>query len=140
MIKQIFLGRNILGGDWLILGEVAYLGKIKTLSHTTIYRDASHLFLKDPWQRLCTMCNLPGFAKRVPWLWVALEIRFALKRSEIISDNSNRKRIAKLVYHILMNRFRKRHKGFSSFLYRYYSRLYYPFFARKMRQFKPVTR
>jgi len=133
VIKSISLKKQFLGNDWLVLGEVACLGKIRVLSTTEIIRDASHLFLEDPWGRLCNMYSLPNFAKRVPWLWMTLEIKYAFDRSNVMARIVNRNKISVTVYKILIKRLVSQYKGIEKKLYCVFTRLYYPYFFKKMR-------
>lgn len=101
VIQQVNLC-NILAGDWLFIGEIAILGKIWTLSDTFIHREASHLFLEDPWGRLCSYYNLPLSAKRFPELWIMLELKNGFNRSEIVGHNFNNLKFSWKVFRLLL--------------------------------------
>ncbi|WP_417911581.1 glycosyltransferase family 2 protein, partial [Candidatus Electronema sp. TJ] len=127
VLSLVDMHRNFLGNDWCILAEIAYLGKIKIVGSTYIIRDASHLFIKNPWKRLLDMYGLPKIAERVPRRWLAMEIRFFLKKSSVISE-FERDILADTVYCILQKRFIN--ENVIIHCYDLFSRLYYPFFAR----------
>lgn len=78
MIKNISI-RNVLGGDWCYLMEVAFMGKIKTIPTTAIHREASHLNVDDPWKVLIKSYGKPEWMKEVPAILIALEVVYGLK-------------------------------------------------------------
>jgi hypothetical protein len=61
---------NVMGGDWIFLAAVAFLGKIRTLPDVVIHRDftwddTSHA-------RLANSLGLPAFQARQPYLATAI--------------------------------------------------------------------
>ena len=132
-LNRIDTGRHFLGNDWVILAEIAYLGKVKVIENTSITRDASHLFNDTPWKRIINLYGLPDFAVHTPWTWMALETRFFLKRTPIIQKKSERKNLANIVYKILQGRFIIKERKNASLFYYLLSLVYYPFFSWKNR-------
>ncbi|MCI5136864.1 MAG: glycosyltransferase family 2 protein [Candidatus Electrothrix sp. AR1] len=129
IIEEITFDRSFLGEDWVILSEIAYIGKIKILSDTYITRDASHLFHDDPWKRFRIMYGLPKLAERVPMVWLALEIQFFIGKSEILPDSISGKSVKKMVFTILMHRFKRNYPRIKDKVFIFISRLYYPAFC-----------
>ncbi len=104
IIKQIRI-YNILAGDWLMIGEIAILGKIHTLKNISIHREASHLTLNDPWGRLFSFYKLPMWAKRFPEIWIGLELKKGIKESKIVEQHFNKNILSWKIFRLIIEKY-----------------------------------
>lgn len=62
-----------MGGDWLMIAAIAFLGKVKTLHHITVNRLHRHPSqLKDGYRKIAMSDNLPQLQGEYPHLSIAI--------------------------------------------------------------------
>jgi glycosyltransferase involved in cell wall biosynthesis len=93
---------NVMGGDWIFLAELAFLGKVKSLDATTIHRDYS--WGAGSLTQFARNAGLSAFVEKHPYLSIALEASATLMRSSVFSELSpwRRRRLAWRVFFILV--------------------------------------
>jgi glycosyltransferase involved in cell wall biosynthesis len=101
--------RNIMGGDWLWLAEVAYLGKVRTISSASIRRDNSWAKTNPAryYARLAHAVDAPAFFSRLPRTATALSVGVSMySRSDVFKTVPRPRRLvlSTLVVLILMIR------------------------------------
>lgn len=64
--------QNVMGGDWLLIAGVAYLGKIKTLETTSVYRSIGGA--SSNLASLALSCGLSPIWQKLPHLYILFKV------------------------------------------------------------------
>ena len=79
--------RSCIGGDWLFVAALAYLGKVKTLQSTALHRDLGGA--SETFASLAAVLGLPSVQKLLPYSSVALNaMRDIANRNPVYRDKS----------------------------------------------------
>jgi glycosyltransferase involved in cell wall biosynthesis len=111
--------KNTMGGDWFVIAAISFLGKVKTIPTTVIYRQARQ---NDSLIELATRLNLSEFQKQQPFLSIA----FSACKDIITNKNYSPLNFMDKIY-LSMNIFKIFKEKYPLFLFRDYIFL----FARK---------
>jgi glycosyltransferase involved in cell wall biosynthesis len=60
---------NVLGNDWLLIGRIAFLGKVRTLDSTSVHRELGGTSVDI--ETILQTFRAPSFQARVPHLYIA---------------------------------------------------------------------
>ena len=118
---------NTMGGDWLMIGSLAFLGKIKTISHVSVHRESN--WSVDYHKKLAKRLNLSEFQGNNPYISIAFSASKDIISNLQIYGNLNLLQRIVLSQKVLVLLLKEKHMSLYGFTFSSFARSRIPSWA-----------